>query len=341
MRSLLVYGALFFAGGALLPKAWSSTTRQGLCLQNQKIPSMGTFFEIQTVSLCHEKISSKQITEIQKELDLMESQMSLYQTNSLLSQLNRQGKLVFPEGKPSHLQEVLKASVEYYNKTEKTFDVSILPALTLIQKSFSSDKKAPSSEALEKVRPLIGLSKLRLSEKEVTFLAPGMAISLDGIAKGYAVDWVAEFLERKGFKDYLINFSGNMRWKGQGLSDSGAKRKWKLSVWNPLSQKALPVVLPDERAMASSGAENEAFDVEKIWHHIIDPRSLRPPSYWAQTTVVSSTALECDVLSTSTFVIDKNNLAEFLNKNFSQVRVFALDKLQKLTVFGLGNPSHQ
>ncbi len=312
---------------------------------------MGSFFEIQVITPCHRKIKLEAFVHVQKELDQMESEMSLYQSESPLSQLNRQGFLTGPI--PPHLGIVLKSAIEAFSRTDHFFDISIWPVLSLIQDSFKSKKRPPSTDELEAQRPVLGTDQIQLSEKRIEFRKKGMGITLDGIAKGYAVDVVAKFLDSRGFKNYLLNFSGNMRWKGLGLGVNRQRRPWKIKVWNPLNMDTLKLSSPGklpvkftekladeltekltlEGAVASSGGENEFYDGKKQWHHIIDPLTLMPANIWIQTTVLGPRAQECDFLSTATFVMTGEQITKLIGMNFPEYLVVALDQNQGVRIF--------
>jgi FAD:protein FMN transferase len=246
---------------------------------------MGTFFELQISHACEKPLTPSDLLELQKKLDLIESEMSLYQKNSPINQLNRDGLLKSP---PPHLLRVLKKSIEISEKTKGIFDVTV------------QNRKA------------IGWKNIELNEKAIQFKKPGTQITLDGIAKGYAVDVIAEDLITNNITSFLLNFSGNMRWQGRKADN----QYWKIQIWNPIKKIAERLALTEFGAIASSSREHNG-------DHIVDPKKQSGPS-WMQTTVVGPSAEICDALSTATFLMSESDIKELLATHFKGYSVYAI-----------------
>lgn len=286
-----------------------------LCLQDQKIPSMGTFFEIQIVNDCKKPLSKDLFLKIKDSLDRLESEMSLYQSQSPISKLNSDGIL---QAAPTDMLAVLKKSQQACEDTAGAFDISVLPVLELIKKSFKETKMPPTDQQLASLRPLVDCKKIQIQGNKVQ-LQKGQKITLDGIAKGFAVDRVSEELNKQGVKNYLLNFSGNMRWQGHKAD----KSTWKIYAWNAALQKADPLIPLKNGSVASSGAEFNYYSDDKKWHHIIDPQSLHPSQVWASTTVFGPDATICDVLSTATYSLNTQQIQILLKNHYPDYQVWA------------------
>lgn len=276
------------------------------CLTEHRVPSMGTFFELQLVHVCGYNPDSE-ILVIKKHLDEIEADLSLYQTESEISKLNREGRLCTSS---PHLLKLVKESKVFFQKTDGAFDITILPVLREIETSFKEKHHPPKN--LERFRSLVNSEKIRIEGNCIEFQNKGMAITLDGIAKGYAVDEAAGFLS-SSIHSYLLNFSGNMLWRGEK-----PEGPWKIAVWNPKQQVAIPIAVSDQGAIASSGPENAYFDFQKKWHHIINPKTLRPSRSFIATTALGRSAMECDVLSTSIMNLDQEQSQRIQKTYFSQ-----------------------
>ena len=112
-----------------------------------------------------------------------------------------------------------------------------------------------------------------------------------------------------------------MRWKGSPPK----KDRWNLQAWNPIKQVGYKIDIPKEGAMASSGPEHNSFDEKYAWHHLISPKTLRPANYRSQTTVVGTSAADCDVLSTATFVSDDAEVRKILTK-YPGYKAYSIDQ---------------
>lgn len=277
---------------------------------------MGSVIQLLTVEACSSPRPDQRLPEIQRRVDAMEKSMSLYQSDSQISTLNRQGSL---RGLHKDFLAVLQLARAGYVATEGAFNVGVEPALRLIRASLRSKKRPPSDAELERLRPLLNLDRLKIQDDEGRFLTPGMAITLDGIAKGYAVDQIAQDLVAEGVQGFLINFSGNMR--AQGAHADGAP--WKVALSYPDGQPARVVELRNQ-SVASSGKEHVYFTDDRAWHHIIDPQTLHPSQHWARTTVIGPSAATCDLLSTATFALSAARLEEVMARAFPAYAYWAV-----------------
>jgi thiamine biosynthesis lipoprotein len=298
-----------------------------LCERSQKLPSMGSLFEVQITTACQSLAPYEVFIQIQKKLDQIESEMSLYQTDSPINRLNRDSVL---QGSFPHLNSVLKFSIENGRRTEGAFTVTVLPLLQLVQSSFEKNNRPPTEGQLQSLRAFLDDEKIAVTESKIQFSKPGLKVTLDGVAKGYAVDVIAKILQDEGYANFLLNFSGNMRW--QGVRPDRQARK--ISIWNPILKNGLPLDLSLQGAIASSGPEVNFYSEDKLWHHLIDPKTLRPARLWAQTTVVGESAQLCDLLSTASFMLSEEKIAEVFQANYSQYQVWVVDlKGQQRKVF--------
>ncbi|MFN9065599.1 MAG: FAD:protein FMN transferase, partial [Bdellovibrionales bacterium] len=196
----------------------------------------------------------------------------------------------------------------------------------LVKTNFASKGQPPRDIEIQKLRNRIDYKNILIENSSVRFKKPGMQITLDGIAKGYAVDEVSEILLIKGFKNHLVNFSGNMRWRG---SPPGAKY-WKVSLWNYKTKQAIQFFEKPQGAIASSGAEHASYSKDQLWNHILDPRQLAPPKLWLTTSVMGPEAQVCDALSTAAFVMTEEEIKLTFNKYFSEYQVWGQDLKSEL-----------
>ena len=111
-----------------------------------------------------------------------------------------------------------------------------------------------------------------------------------------------------------------MRWRGQKPGGP-----WKVALWNPVRQEVTPLEVSEEGALASSGSEHLHFDPHQEWHHIIDPKTLRPARDFASVTVLGKTAMECDILSTSFSVLSPEKAQSLQQKRFRHIRLWLID----------------
>jgi thiamine biosynthesis lipoprotein len=225
----------------------------------------------------------------------LEQQFSLYRADSAISTLNRAGVLVSPE---ADMVALLKASLHFAALTDGAFDPTVQPLWQLYAEHFSSQKPDPDgpsplklAEALGKV----GHGGLLVSEDRIALSRRGAAITLNGIAQGYATDRAVETLRQAGLSTTLVNM-GEIR--AIGTRPEGTP--WRVGLADPDRPGMLTETIDlVDRAVATSAGAGFRFDPKGRFTHLFDPATGRSPSRYITVSVIAPTATEADALSTA------------------------------------------
>ena len=126
-------------------------------------------------------------------------------------------------------------------------------------------------------------------------LRRGAAITLNGIAQGFATDRVVERLRQAGLSTTLVDI-GEIR--AIGARPEGTP--WRVGLGDP----DRPGVLTEtvdlvDRAVATSAGAGFRFDSEGRFTHLFDPATGRSPQRYSTVSVMAPTATEADALSTA------------------------------------------
>jgi len=225
---------------------------------------------------------------------------------SPLSLLNRTGYLYKP---PQELTAVLAKAIEISGMTGGAFDVSIKPLLDLYQES---QPKLPGEDAVEEALKLVDFRKLQVTNEEISFSQVGMAVTLDGIAKGFIIDASIAVLKSLGFENVYFEAGGDLMVSGQNEKGS----TWKIGIQSP--RKEHPGLIAriniSNQAVATSGDYYQYFSPDMLNHHIIDPRTGISSSELASVTILSPNAMLSDALATAVMVMGSNTGLEMLEK---------------------------
>ncbi|MCH9609477.1 MAG: hypothetical protein S4CHLAM45_09990 [Chlamydiales bacterium] len=150
--------------------------------------------------------------------------------------------------------------------TEGRFD----PTVNALQKLWKKELKRgkiPSDEQIATAQEGLGWSKVHLKGSTLYKENSQTTLDLSGIAKGYAVDLLAERLYDAGFKSVYVNWGGEIR--TLGLHPSG--REWRIALLGT------EVVKTINQAIATSGSYLQLWKVEgKFYTHLIDPFKKEP-----------------------------------------------------------------
>jgi FAD:protein FMN transferase len=225
----------------------------------------------------------------------LELQFSLYRADSAISALNRTGILVSPD---VDMVALLKASLSFAELTNGAFDPTVQPLWQLYSDHFSSERPDPEGPSLRLVTETlakVGCAGLRVSEDRVVLARHGAAITLNGIAQGYATDRVVERLRNAGLSTTLVNI-GEIR--AIGARPEG--RPWRVGLADPERPGVVTETIDlIDRAVATSAGAGFRFDSGGRFTHLFDPATGRSPSRYSTLSVMAPTATEADALSTA------------------------------------------
>src|SRR5262249_11523790 len=224
-----------------------------------------------------------------------EQQFSLYREDSAISTLNRAGVLVAPD---PDMVALLKASLAFADLTGGAFDPTVQPLWRLYADHFSSECPDPNGaprEQLAEVLTRVGCRGLLVRPDRIALTHRGAAITLNGIAQGFATDKVAEKLRKAGLSTTLVNM-GEIR--AIGPRPEGAP--WRVGLADPDRPGVLSETIDlVDRAVATTAGAGFRFDTAGRFTHLSDPKTGRSPSLYRTVSVVAPSATEADALSTA------------------------------------------
>lgn len=205
----------------------------------------------------------------------MEAEFSLYRPSSL-TRLNRDGRL---DPSPA-FQAVLSVADAVHRATAGAFDPTVQPLWTALARG---EDPGPATAA-------IGWHRVGLGPR-VT-LAPGQALTLNGIAQGFATDAALRLLADHGFTEALVDL-------GEAAALGGPFR---LSLQDPEFGPMGTRCLTD-RAIATSSPRATLVGGRP---HILHPQG-RPP-LWSTVSVEAASATLADALSTAAVFLTPDEL---------------------------------
>ena len=133
----------------------------------------------------------------------------------------------------------------------------------------------------------------------VYFADPLLQLDVGAVAKGYAAERAAGWLEDNGYTGYSLNLGGNLRVVGP----KGDGEAWRVGITDPRDEGAYlaRLALTDD-SLVTSGSYQRYFTVDGVtYHHIIDPDTLYPAQWFVSVSVVTENSGLGDALSTALF----------------------------------------
>jgi thiamine biosynthesis lipoprotein len=195
--------------------------------------------------------------------------------------------------------ELMKIAQEVNQMTKGAFDITIHPLCQLYRER-AREGLLPLEEEVSQILEIIGMTHLWVKGKTIGLGHAGMAVTFDGIGKGYVIDAGAAVLKDKGFPNVLVEVGGDIMASGHNTSKSG----WRIGVRSPREWKREPLILNVyDEAVATSGDYHNFYTETFQEHHILDPRTGHSASELASATVIAKTATLADALATAMMVM--------------------------------------
>ncbi|MGK2287039.1 FAD:protein FMN transferase [Pedomonas sp. V897] len=162
----------------------------------------------------------------------------------------------------------------------------------------------PAPREIEAARARCGWQRLTLDTARQSLLQPGgVRLDFSGIAKGFAVDHVADGLRQAGLVHFLLEIGGELR--GEGVKPDGSP--WWVAIERP---PHLPQAAPGWQetrvalhglAIATSGDYRRGFAWQgRHYAHTLDPRTGWPlDNGIISATVLHPSCMEADAYATA------------------------------------------
>lgn len=242
------------------------------------------------------------------EMARLEDVLSRHRPDADLGRLNAHGSL---PGAPTELVAVLTEAVALARDTGGAFDPTVLPVLELHRRVFAATGGPPPDREIHQALRLVDYREIGIEDSDVVLRRPGMAVTLDGIAKGYVVDRTVDVLVGRGAERVLVDAGGDMSTGGSG----SMAEPWTVAVQDPRrAENVAAVVRLGGESIATSGDYLGTFTSDRRFHDVIDPRTGSSPVESSSVSVVAGTAMMADALSTAIMVLGAENGLELLSR---------------------------
>jgi len=246
-----------------------------------------------------ESLARRTMLKARHEIERYERIFSLYRDEGEVVRLNRDGVLTRPS---PELVTVIDASQRLGTLSRGAFDITVQPLWRVYEAHFWSRQDiAPdiAARAAEVARALVDYRRIQPGSARIA-LAPGMAITLNGIAQGYITDRIADLLRNEGFEQAMVDLG---EFRALGSHPDG--RAWRVAT------RGGELALSDNALAVSSGS-GTTFEPGGRFHHIFDPATGASASTLAEVAVIAPRAMIADGLATAICVVGEERGVELL-----------------------------
>ena len=270
----------------------------------------------------HDRAAAARIAgECAAEIDRLERIFALYQPDSEIARLNRDGRVELPS---LDLLTVLSRCQTLSALSRGAFDMTVQPLWTLYAGHFFGNAapppEGPAPEAIERTRKLVNWQAINIGRRRIVLERPGMGVTLNGIAQGYITDRVTDILRENGC-DRTFGNMGCSEIRAVGRHADG--RPWRVGLADPRQPETVAVSLElCDRSVCTSGGYGTKFDATGRFHHLFDPSTGASAHHYIAVSVFAASAFVADALSTALYVTPPERGAALL-ASFSGVSALA------------------
>lgn len=218
--------------------------------------------------------------------------------------------------------EVYELAEEIASDTQGAFDITIAPLVNAWGFGFKHGEM-PTQVQVDSILEFVGHEKVshftERGERGINKRDSRIMLDCSAIAKGYGVDAVAQLLEQKGVKNYMVEIGGEIATRG--ISEK--RIPWKIGVTKPTEEGSLEgtelqtILNVTDKCMATSGNyRNFYYKGGKKYAHTIDPKTGRPVQHnILSATVLADQCARADAYATSFMVMGLDKTRKLLEKH--------------------------
>ena len=252
--------------------------------------------------------------EIQAVLDSVNNSLSPFNEKSIITAVNENRNVRVDE----MFTEVFRLSRQVNADTDGAFDITVAPMVNAWGFGFKSGYM-PTASQVDSLLEIVGMEKVTLEGGRIRKADLRVMLDCSAIAKGYAVDRVAQMLRARGVENMMVEIGGEIVAHGK----NGSGKVWRIGVTKPnddtlsVNTELQTVLSLTDVAMATSGNYRNFYYCDgKKYSHTIDPKTGHPvqQSILSATVIAPSCAM-ADAYATSFMVMGYDKAMEVLKRH--------------------------
>ena len=262
---------------------------------------------------------SREGANFQKDMELilenMNRSLSLYHPASLINRFNESPRGIVMD---RYFKDVLKTAQKVSKKSGGAFDITVKPLVDAWGFGEKRHTNVPDSSRIKDLLSLVDYRLVQIKGDSLIKKQPEVRIDANGIAQGYTLDLLAEFLEERKVRNYLVELGGEIRVSGK--NEQG--RPWRIGIEAPPGDDAdagllTSVISVSGKGISTSGSYRRFFEQGgEHYAHTIDPRSGFPTrNGLISVTVVAPDCITADAWDNALMVLGISAAFEKLKEN--------------------------
>src|SRR5690349_8340800 len=166
--------------------------------------TMGTYYAIQYQG------DENYQTEIDSIFQTFISAASTYDTTSELSEFNRKGIVHF---RTPYLYRMLSEARRINEETHGAFEPTLFP-LVNAHGFGPSRRNIATQPIIDSLLSLVSINYIEFDSVKLSALKKGVQLDLNAMGEGFAIELIADFLERNNVHSYKVEIGGEIKCRG-------------------------------------------------------------------------------------------------------------------------------
>jgi thiamine biosynthesis lipoprotein len=302
----------------------SSCRRQEVIRKHIEGQVFGTTYSITYVQQPYDTDRTFPRAQLDSLLADLSHTFSIFDTNSIIYRWNAGEDVELNDD----FLEVLMLSKGVSLITDGAFDCTVQPLVQLWGFGKDGVRHTVSEDTLAGVREYVGFQLIDIQGNKVVRKDPRVQLNFNAVAKGYAVDKVADWLVDHGYTNCLVEIGGEVAARGDrngknGLDHENGGESWKIGIQRPTEtadgnkESFESMELKDHRAVATSGNYRNYFEENGVrYTHILDPRTGQPErTNLLSVTVIAPDCATADAFATAFMVLGYERSAHIVKQH--------------------------
>ena len=255
----------------------------------------------------------------QKSIDslflLVNKSVSTYLPTSDISKINKGDATIVID---AIFSEVFKKSKTIFKKTNGYFDPTVGNLVNAYGFGPKNEKINLSEQQVKEQMQFVGLNKVDLVNGKIVKEDKNIYLDFNSIAKGFGIDVIARFFDRKKIDNYLIEIGGEIRAKGSKPN----KKPWLIQLVNPVNTEVnggFKTIDLSNKSMATSGNYRKfrIADNGKKYVHTVNPKTgfAKESNLLSASVIASTDCADVDAYATAFMAMGLEKTKEFLQTN--------------------------
>lgn len=298
--------AFVVIGIGLISFACSSPAKEKIHLLGV---AQGTYYSI----LYYDDYDRNLKVEIDSILDAFDQSVSIYQSQSIVSKVNRNEDVLLDEWFINNFEEAIRIA----KLTGGAMDITIGPLANAWGFGTFDQPEKIEPVLIDSLKQLVDFRAVSIQDGRLVKQDSRIQLNFNAIAQGNSVDVLGDYFSSLGIRNFLIDVGGELLANGEKQDGE----RWLVGIEKPTKSAEEERELQQtfalkNSALATSGNYRKYYEIDGTrYAHTLDPETGYPVQHsLLSVSVLAKTCTEADAFATAFMVMGRVKALEFIEQ---------------------------